>query len=61
MALKRFDLKAFERLREPWERRNYRRVGQLAHQLQGTCAYIGAKQARQAAAHLEQAPRRSPT
>ena len=54
MALKRFDLKAFERLREPWERRNYRRVGQLAHQLKGTCAYIGAKQARQAAAHLEQ-------
>ena len=54
MALKRFDIKGFERLREPWEQKNFKRVGQLAHQWKGTCSYICAKQAQRAAFRIEQ-------
>ena len=53
MALQRFDLRAFERMREPWERRDFKQVGQLAHQWKGTCSYICAKEAQRAAARLE--------
>jgi len=54
MALTRFDKAGFARIREPWEARDYKRVGQLAHALKGTCSYIAAKQAQRAALRLEQ-------
>jgi signal transduction histidine kinase/DNA-binding response OmpR family regulator/HPt (histidine-containing phosphotransfer) domain-containing protein len=54
MALKRFDVKSFSRLREPWESKDFKRVGQIAHQWKGTCSYISAKQAQRAALRLEQ-------
>ena len=54
MALKRFDVKSFSRLRDPWESKDFKRVGQIAHQWKGTCSYISAKQAQRAALRLEQ-------
>ena len=54
MALSRYDINAFERLRGPWEQRNFKRLGELAHQLKGTTSYICAGEARRAAARLEQ-------
>ena len=54
MALSRYDINAFERLRGPWEQRNFKRLGELAHQLKGTTSYICAGEAMRAAARLEQ-------
>ena len=53
MALQRFDVKDFERMREPFERSDFKRIGRLAHSWKGACSYICAKQAQRAAARLE--------
>ena len=41
-------------MREPWEAKDFKRVGQLAHQWKGTCSYLSAKRAQRAALRLEQ-------
>jgi len=53
MALKRLDPTGFVKLREPWEQADYRRLGQIAHQWKGSCAYVSAMGAQRAALKLE--------